>query len=133
MNSSCSSCLCMSLEAYFSILVFLAVAFGFAALLLGLSWLRGKQNPYKQKRTPYECGFDAFDLPTQNARKQFDVQFYLVAILFIIFDLEIAFLFPWAISLETIGWPGFWSMMIFLSVLTVGFIYEWRKGALDWR
>jgi len=123
----------MLLEAYFSILVFLAVAFGLAGLLLGLSWLRGKQRPYAQKQTPYECGFDAFDAPLQNARRQFDVQFYLVAILFIIFDLEIAFLFPWAISLEAIGWPGFWSMMIFLSILTIGFVYEWRKGALDWR
>ncbi len=123
----------MLLEAYFSILVFLAVAFGFATLFLGLSWLRGKQRPYSQKQAPYECGFDAFDAPMQNARLQFDVQFYLVAILFIVFDLEIAFLFPWAISLDMIGWPGFCSMMIFLSTLTVGFVYEWRKGALDWR
>ena len=123
----------MVLDAYFPILVFLCIAFGFAALLLGLSWLRGKRRPYKQKNAPYECGFDSFDTPEQNARRQFDVQFYLVAILFIIFDLEIAFLFPWAISLEAIGWPGFWSMMIFLSILTIGFVYEWRKGALDWR
>ncbi len=123
----------MLLEAYFSILVFLAVAFGFATLFLGLSWLRGKQRPYSQKQAPYECGFDAFDAPMQNARLQFNVQFYLVAILFIVFDLEIAFLFPWAISLDMIGWPGFCSMMIFLSTLTVGFVYEWRKGALDWR
>ena len=123
----------MLLESYFSILVFLAVAFGFATLFLGLSWLRGKQRPYSQKQAPYECGFDAFDAPMQNARLQFNVQFYLVAILFIVFDLEIAFLFPWAISLDMIGWPGFCSMMIFLSTLTVGFVYEWRKGALDWR
>ncbi len=123
----------MLLEAYFSILVFLAVAFGFATLFLGLSWLRGKQRPYSQKQAPYECGFDAFDTPMQNARMQVHVQFYLVAILFIVFDLEIAFLFPWAISLDMIGWPGFCSMMIFLSTLTVGFVYEWRKGALDWR
>ena len=123
----------MLLEAYFSILVFLAVAFGFATLFLGLSWLRGKQRPYSQKQAPYECGFDAFDAPMQNARLQFDVQFYLVAILFIVFDLEIAFLFPWAISLDMIGWPGFCSMMIFLSTLTVGFVYVWRKGALGWR
>ena len=122
----------MHLEEYFSILVFLSVAFGFASFMLGLSWLRGKQRPYSEKQTAYECGFDAFDLPLQNARRQFNVQFYLVAILFIIFDLEIAFLFPWAISLEAISWPGFWSMMIFLSILTSGFIYEWRKGALDW-
>ena len=123
----------MFLESYFSILVFLAVAFGFAALLLGLSWFRGKQRPYAQKQSPYECGFDAFDAPMQNARMQVHVQFYLVAILFIVFDLEIAFLFPWAISLDMIGWPGFWSMMTFLSILTIGFVYEWRKGALDWR
>lgn len=123
----------MALDAYFPILVFLAVAFGFAALLLGISWMRGKRNPYAQKNAAYECGFDSFDAPEKNARRQFDVQFYLVAILFIIFDLEIAFLFPWAISLEYIGWPGFWSMMIFLGILTIGFVYEWRKGALDWR
>ncbi len=123
----------MVLDAYFPILIFLSVAFGFATLLLGLSWIRGKRNTYAQKIAPYECGFDAFDSPQKNARRQFDVQFYLVAILFIIFDLEIVFLFPWAISLKTIGWPGFWSMMIFLSILTIGFIYEWRKGALDWR
>lgn len=121
------------LGEYFSILIFLIVAFGFASLLLGISWLRGRHNAYPQKNTPYECGFDSFDAPLQNARRQFDVQFYLVAILFIIFDLEIAFLFPWAISLEYIGWPGFWSMITFLSILTVGFIYEWKKGALDWR
>lgn len=121
------------MEAYFSILVFLATAFGLAALFLSISWLRGKQRPYPQKQAAYECGFDAFDAPLQNARRRVDVQFYLVAILFVLFDLEIAFLFPWAISLEAIGWLGFWSMMIFLSILTIGFIYEWRKGALDWR
>jgi NADH-quinone oxidoreductase subunit A len=97
-----------------------------------ISWLRGKQVPYAQKQTAYECGFDAFDLPEDNARSRFDVQFYIVSILFIIFDIEIAFLFPWAISLKTIGWFGFSSMMIFLTVLTIGFIYEWKKGALEW-
>jgi len=122
----------MVLDEYFYILIFLSVAFGFASLLLGISWLRSKRNAYAQKNTPYECGFDSFDSAKKNARRQFDIQFYLVAILFIIFDLEIAFLFPWAISLEYIGWSGFWSMMIFLSILTMGFVYEWKKGALDW-
>lgn len=117
---------------YFSILVFLGVVFGVAALLLSASWLRGKRRSYYQKNIPYECGFDSFDGHARNARRQFDVQFYLVAILFIIFDLEIAFLFPWAICLEHIGWPGFWSMIVFLCTLTIGFIYEWKKGALDW-
>ena len=89
--------------------------------------LHGK-NPDAQKNAAYECGFDAFE----EARSKFDVRFYLVAILFIIFDLEIAFLFPWAVSLGTIGLFGFWSMMLFLGILTIGFIYEWKKGALDW-
>ena len=99
-----------------------------AVIMVGLSFVVGKQNPDADKNAAYECGFDAFD----DARSRFDVRFYLVAILFIIFDLEIAFLFPWAISLGEIGGFGFWSMMIFLGVLTVGFIYEWNKGALDW-
>lgn len=123
----------MDLSSYYPILVFMLVAFGFATLLLTLAWLRGKYNPYKEKLSAYECGFDAFDAPLTNARHKFDVQYYLIAILFIIFDLEIAFLFPWAVCLEQIGWSGFWSMIIFLSVLTIGFIYEWREGALDWR
>lgn len=119
-------------EEYFSIIVFLSVVFFVATLLLGASWSRGKHKPYYQKDMPYECGFDSFDAFSQNARRQFDVQFYLIAILFIIFDLEIVFLFPWAISLEYIGWSGFWSMAIFLGVLTIGFVYEWKKGAFDW-
>ncbi len=96
-------------------------------MILG-SMLLGKQNPDPEKNSAYECGFDAFT----DARNRFDVRFYLVCLLFIIFDLEIAFLFPWAISLGAIGVFGFWSMVVFLSILTVGFIYEWKKGALDW-
>jgi NADH-quinone oxidoreductase subunit A len=88
----------------------------------------GRQNPDSEKLSAYECGFDAFD----DARTKFDVRFYLVAILFIIFDLEIAFLFPWAVSLGNIGLFGFWSMVVFLIILTIGFIYEWNKGALEW-
>lgn len=122
----------LHLENYVPILVFLGLAVGLSIVLLGLSYLRSPRNAYKQKVTPYECGFDAFDLPQDNARKRFDVQFYLVAILFIIFDVEVAFLFPWAVSLKEIGWFGFLSMMLFLTVLTVGFVYEWRRGGLEW-
>ncbi len=114
--------------SYFPVLVFGVIAFGIAGAMLGASLLAAQQKPYAEKLSAYECGFDAFD----DARRRFDVRFYLVAILFIIFDLEVAFLFPWAISLAKIGWFGFLSMMGFLAVLTVGFIYEWRKGALDW-
>lgn len=110
----------------------MALAVGLSIVLLCVSWLRSKRDPYAAKTDAYECGFDAFDAPSTNARQPFDVQFYLVAILFIIFDLEIAFLFPWAVTLGKIGAFGFWSMMVFLGVLTIGFIYEWRKGALDW-
>ena len=113
---------------YLPILVFLIIASGMSVAMVVLSLLVGKQNPDKNKLAAYECGFDAFD----DARGRFDVRFYLVAILFIIFDLEIAFLFPWAITLGDIGFYGFTSMMIFLGILTVGFIYEWNKGALDW-
>ena len=113
---------------YIPIIIFLGIANGMASLIMIASWIVAKQNPDEEKLSPYECGFDAFD----NSRKPFDVRFYLVAILFIIFDLEIAFLFPWAISLGNIGALGFWSMMIFLFILTIGFIYEWKKGALDW-
>ena len=119
-------------EDYLPILVFLGLAIGLAVALMGVSWLRAKQAPYAAKQAPYECGFDAFDLPEDNARGRFDVQFYVVSILFIIFDIEIIFLFPWAVALQKIGWFGFSSMMIFLSVLTIGFIYEWKKGALEW-
>lgn len=113
---------------YLPILIFLGIAIGLAAVMLGASWLVGRQKPDTEKNSAYECGFDAFG----DARSKFEVRFYLVSILFIIFDLEVAFLFPWAVALGSIGQLGFWSMMIFLLVLTIGFIYEWRKGALEW-
>lgn len=113
---------------YFPILVFMGLAALIAVAMLGGSLLAARQKPYAEKLSAYECGFEAFD----DARRRFDVRFYLVAILFIIFDLEVAFLFPWAITLGDIGLFGFLSMLAFLGVLTVGFIYEWRKGALDW-
>lgn len=116
------------LSDYLPIVIFLGIAAGLAILMVLASFLVARQNPDSEKVSPYECGFEPFG----DARSKFDVRFYLVAILFIIFDLEIAFLFPWAITLGEIGVYGFWSMMIFLGVLTVGFIYEWRKGALDW-
>ncbi len=113
---------------YLPILVFLVIAGAVSiAMILG-SLLAGKQRPDPEKLSAYECGFDAFS----DARTRFDVRFYLVTLLFIIFDLEIAFLFPWAITLGKIGLFGFWSMVVFLAVLTVGFIYEWKKGALEW-
>ena len=113
---------------YFPILVFLVIAVALATLLVFLPMLVARQKPDTEKNSAYECGFEAFG----DARGKFDVRFYLVAILFIIFDLEVAFLFPWAVSLGAIGLLGFWSMMVFLFVLTVGFIYEWKKGALEW-
>jgi NADH-quinone oxidoreductase subunit A len=116
------------LANYFPILVFLGIAIAIASAMVGGSILAARQKPYAEKLSAYECGFEPFD----DARRRFDVRYYLVAILFIIFDLEVAFLFPWAVSLSHIGMLGFWSMMGFLAVLTVGFIYEWRKGALDW-
>src|ERR1043166_2890104 len=116
------------LANYLPILIFLGVAFGLSALMVIASLIVGKHNPDSNKLAAYECGFDPFD----DARRKFDVRFYLVSILFIIFDLEIPFLFPWAIKLGKIGLFGFWSMMAFLGALTVGFIYEWKKGALEW-
>src|SRR3954451_7543520 len=116
------------LREYLPILIFLVIAVGLTVVMLSASLLLAKQSPDSEKLSPYECGFEAFD----DARRQFDVRFYLVSILFIIFDLEVAFLFPWAVTLGKIGVFGFWSMMIFLGVLTVGFIYEWKKGALEW-
>ena len=116
------------LNQYLPIAVFFAIAVGLAIAMVSASLLLGNQRPDDEKMTAYECGFDAFD----DSRRQFDVRFYLVAILFIIFDLEVAFLFPWAVSLGGIGLFGFWSMMLFLAVLTIGFIYEWKKGALEW-
>ena len=113
---------------YYPILIFLLIAGVVAAVMVGGSRLAAPQRPYPEKLSAYECGFEAFD----DARRRFDVRFYLVAILFIIFDLEIAFLFPWAVALGDIGVFGFLSMMVFLAVLTVGFIYEWNKGALEW-
>ena len=116
------------LKDYLSIIIFLFVALGLSIGFIVLNFLFSPKNPDPEKLSAYECGFEAFG----DSRMEFDVRFYLVAILFIIFDLEIAFLFPWAVSLGNIGTLGFWSMMIFLFVLTVGFIYEWKKGALDW-
>ena len=116
------------LAEYFPILVFIGIAGAIAIAMVGASLILARQSPDPVKLSAYECGFDAFD----DARRKFDVRFYLVAILFIIFDLEVAFLFPWAVALSDIGWIGFASMMAFLAILTVGFIYEWRKGALEW-
>ena len=116
------------LSSYFSIILFLFIALVLSFGFVLANFLAAPSNPDPEKLSAYECGFEAFD----DSRMEFDVRFYLVAILFIIFDLEIAFLFPWAISLGNIGIVGFWSMMIFLGVLTIGFIYEWKKGALEW-
>jgi NADH-quinone oxidoreductase subunit A len=113
---------------YLPIIVFLGIALVISCAMVCASLVIGKNKPDAEKLSAYECGFDAFD----DTRKKFDVRFYLVAILFIIFDLEVAFLFPWAVSLGDIGMFGFWSMVVFLGVLTVGLIYEWNKGALDW-
>ena len=113
---------------YLPIVIFVAIAAALSGGGVALSYLIAPRSPDNEKLTPYECGFDAFE----DARRKFDVRYYLIAILFIIFDLEVAFLFPWAISLSEIGLLGFISMMIFLGILTVGFIYEWKKGALEW-
>lgn len=122
----------VDLTQYLPILIFLVIAAGlstaFVFLPMGVARLTGAHQPEPEKLTEYECGFPAFE----NARSQFDVRFYLVAILFIVFDLEAAFLFPWAVSLGEIGWEGWGAMMVFLAILTVGFIYEWKKGALNW-
>ena len=116
------------LESYFPVLLFILVALVFGGLLMAVGKVLAPNRPDSEKLSPYECGFEAFE----DARMKFDVRYYLVAILFILFDLEIAFLFPWAVVLNEIGLFGFWSMMIFLAVLVVGFIYEWKKGALEW-
>ena len=116
------------LKDYLSIVIFIFIALGLSIGFIVLNFLFSPKNPDPEKLSAYECGFEAFG----DSRMEFDVRFYLVAILFIIFDLEIAFLFPWAISLGNLGPLGFWSMMIFLLILTIGFIYEWKKGALDW-
>ncbi len=116
------------LAEYLPILIFLGIAIGLSVVIVAASYIVARQRPDSEKVSAYECGFEAFD----DARSRFDVRFYLVAILFIIFDLEVAFLFPWAVALGDIGLFGFWSMVIFLGILTVGFIYEWKKGALEW-
>lgn len=116
------------LREYLPILVFLAVAIGLGLVLIAAAMIVAVRNPDPEKVSAYECGFNAFD----DARMKFDVRFYLVSILFIIFDLEIAFLFPWAVAFQDLSLTAFWSMMVFLAVLTVGFAYEWKKGALEW-
>lgn len=116
------------LSDYLPIAIFFGMAIGLGLLLMLSALVIAVRNPDPEKLSAYECGFNAFD----DARMTFDVRFYLVAILFIIFDLEIAFLFPWAVSFGTVGIVGFWSMMVFLAVLTIGFAYEWKKGALEW-
>ena len=116
------------LKDYLSIILFLIIALGLSVAFIVINFVLSPKKPDPEKLSAYECGFEPFD----DSRMEFDVRFYLVAILFIIFDLEIAFLFPWAISLGNLGPLGFWSMMVFLLILTIGFIYEWKKGALDW-
>jgi NADH-quinone oxidoreductase subunit A len=116
------------LQGYLPILIFIGVALTMGSVIVLAGRLLGPHRPDKAKLSPYECGFEAFE----DARMKFDVRYYLVAILFIIFDLEIAFLFPWAVALDEIGMFGFVSMMVFLGILVVGFIYEWKKGALEW-
>ena len=116
------------LENYFPILLFILVGLGVGIVPIALGALVAPHRPDSEKNSPYECGFEAFE----DARMKFDVRYYLVAILFILFDLEIAFLFPWAVVIQEIGMFGFVSMMVFLGILVVGFIYEWMKGALEW-
>src|SRR5664279_727015 len=116
------------LQSYLPLVVFIGVATFIGVALLIAPFVVAYQQPDPEKLSAYECGFNAFD----DARMKFDVRFYLVAILFIIFDLEVSFLFPWAVAFRKIGVFGFWSMMVFLGVLTIGFIYEWKKGALEW-
>lgn len=115
-------------ENYLPILIFLIVGVLFGAVPIAAGRILGPRKPTSEKLSPYECGFEAFE----DTRMKFDVRYYLVAILFIIFDLEIAFLFPWAVALESIGTVGFVAMFVFLAILVVGFVYEWRKGALEW-
>jgi NADH-quinone oxidoreductase subunit A len=116
------------LQTYFPLVVFIGIAFAISLALLLSPFLIAPNRPDPEKVSTYECGFEAFD----DARMKFDVRFYLVSLLFIIFDLEIAFLFPWAVTFKEVGAFGFWAVMVFLAVLTIGFIYEWRKGALEW-
>ncbi len=116
------------LENYLPVLVFVAVGIAVGAVMIALGFILGTRRPDSEKLSPYECGFEAFE----DARMKFDVRYYLVAILFILFDLEIAFLFPWAVVLDKIGMVGLLAMVLFLGILVVGFIYEWKKGALEW-
>ena len=114
---------------YFPVLIFLIIAIGLSIIIILIPFIINKMRPNAEKNSPYECGFEG-EGPVRN---EFKVQFYLVAILFIIFDLEVAFLFPWAVALREIGVVGFWSMMVFLTLLTIGFVYEWKRGALEWK
>lgn len=116
------------LSQYLPILVFIAIGLLIGGVMLGVGSLLGKHNPSAAKNAPYECGFEAFE----SSHIPFDVRFYLIAILFIIFDLETAFFIPWALALRKIAWFGFFAMMIFLGLLVLGFIYEWKRGALEW-
>ena len=116
------------LEEYFPLVVFFALSLGFGLILMLAPLIAAVSNPDVEKNSAYECGFEPFE----SARLKFDIRFYLVAILFVIFDLEVAFLFPWAVGFQHIGSSGFWSMMLFLLILTIGFLYEWKKGALEW-
>ncbi len=116
------------LENYLPVLIFMALAIGIGSVAIAAGAILGPRRPDPDKLSPYECGFEAFE----DARMKFDIRYYLVAILFIIFDLEIAFLFPWAIVLDSIGMFGYLAMVVFLGILVVGFIYEWMKGALEW-
>lgn len=118
----------LTVAAYFPILLFFGIAIALAVVMLGVPWLVNPLRKTAAKVSPYECGFEPFD----TAHRPFDVRFYLVSILFIVFDLEVAFLFPWAMVIQEISWFGFGSMMVFLGVLTLGFIYEWKQGALEW-
>ena len=118
----------MNLSQYLPVLLFIIVGVAVGVILPGIGYILGPNRPDAAKNSAYECGFEAFE----DARMKFDVRYYLVAILFILFDLEIAFLFPWAAALKDIGLVGFWSVIIFLGILVVGFAYEWKKGALDW-
>lgn len=118
----------MNLENYFPVLLFILVGIGVGVVPQLLGRVLAPHNPDDQKLSPYECGFEAFE----DARMKFDVRYYLVAILFILFDLEVAFVVPWAVAMREVGMLGFWSMMIFLGILTVGLVFEWKKGALDW-
>ncbi len=118
----------MNLENYFPVLLFILVGTGVGVAPQILGRILGPHNPDDEKLSPYECGFEAFE----DARMKFDVRYYLVAILFILFDLEVAFLVPWAVAMREVGMLGFWAMMIFLGILTIGLVFEWKKGALDW-